>query len=65
MHVLQARIVDHSGDKRALEGTGSIVFDYLDKKAYACRSERTDEGLLQEVKKPWKKTFCTSRYARM
>lgn len=29
-----------------LEGTGSIIFDYLNKKAYACRSSRTDSNLL-------------------
>lgn len=37
------------GSVRALEGTGSIVFDYLHKRAYACRSPRTDEALLRLV----------------
>ena len=32
-----------------LEGTGSIVFDHLGKRAYACRSERTNVGILQQV----------------
>lgn len=31
----------------ALEGTGSIVFDYSEKIAYACISPRTDEKLLK------------------
>jgi hypothetical protein len=29
-----------------LEGTGSIIFDYLHKKAYACLSSRTNETIL-------------------
>lgn len=32
-----------------LEGTGSIVFDYTNKIAYAARSPRTDEHVLQEL----------------
>ena len=32
-----------------LEGTGSIVFDHVGKRAYACRSERTNVGLLKQV----------------
>ena len=32
----------------ALEGTGSIVFDHAHKKAYACRSSRTNEELFNE-----------------
>ena len=32
-----------------LEGTGSIIFDRAEKKAYACLSPRTDKNLLQEV----------------
>ncbi len=31
-----------------LEGTGSIIFDHINKIAYACRSERTDETILEE-----------------
>lgn len=34
---------------RYLEGTGSIVFDHINKRAYACRSSRTDEQLLIEL----------------
>ena len=38
-------------DKRStpLEGTGSIVFDHANRKAYACRSERTSENLLKQL----------------
>ena len=32
-----------------LEGTGSIVFDHLYKRAYACISSRTDPNLLNVV----------------
>lgn len=32
-----------------LEGTGSIVFDHQNRLAYACRSKRTDEHLLNSV----------------
>ena len=34
---------------RYLEGTGSIVFDHVNRVAYANRSPRTDEGLLDEL----------------
>ncbi len=33
---------------RFLEGTGSLVLDHQARVAYACRSPRTDEGLLRE-----------------
>jgi hypothetical protein len=36
-------------ENRFLEGTGSIVFDHLNKTAFACRSPRTDEKLLQQL----------------
>lgn len=36
-------------ENRFLEGTGSIVFDHDNKKAYACISPRTDEQILIEV----------------
>lgn len=36
-------------ENKFLEGTGSIVFDYPNKIAYASRSSRTDEGILQEL----------------
>ncbi len=32
-----------------LEGTGSIVFDYVNRRAYACLSPRTSQGLLIEL----------------
>jgi len=32
-----------------LEGTGSIVFDYVNKIAYACISQRTDKALLEDI----------------
>lgn len=32
-----------------LEGTGSVVFDYANKIAYACRSARTHEVVLREL----------------
>lgn len=34
---------------RFLEGTGSIIFDHLNRLAYACISPRTDAGLLDEL----------------
>jgi hypothetical protein len=34
---------------RFLEGTGSMVFDYINRIAYACRSPRTDETLVREI----------------
>lgn len=34
---------------RYLEGTGSMVFDHAGKMIYACRSPRTDEGLVNSV----------------
>ena len=34
---------DHEVDGQYLEGTGSVVFDYVNKIAYANRSDRTDE----------------------
>jgi len=36
-------------NERFLEGTGSIVFDYINKIAYACISQRTDKDLLEKV----------------
>ncbi|NJN42844.1 MAG: amidinotransferase [Flammeovirgaceae bacterium] len=46
------RIVDltsHESEGKFLEGTGSIVFDHVNKLAYACRSVRTDAGILEEL----------------
>jgi len=46
------RMLDLSKNEEAgqyLEGTGSIVFDHLHKRAFACRSHRTDSALLQQL----------------
>lgn len=46
------RVIDlthYEAENRFLEGTGSIVFDYEHKIAYAARSPRTDEHLVEEV----------------
>lgn len=45
-------IIDFSSEernKRVVEGTGSLVFDHVNKIAYASRSERTDESLAREI----------------
>ncbi len=36
---------------RFLEGTGSIIFDHVNKLAYACLSPRTDKDLFEQVAK--------------
>ncbi len=44
----QVKIVDYTKyekENRFLEGTGAMVLDRVNKKAYACLSERADEGL--------------------
>jgi hypothetical protein len=38
----------HEATGRFLEGTGSLVLDHVARVAYACRSPRTDEGLVRE-----------------
>jgi len=46
------RVLDLSKHEQAgkyLEGTGSIVFDHLHKRAFACRSHRTDGAVLEEL----------------
>lgn len=43
------RLEYHEKLNRFLEGTGSIVFDHVNKLAYACLSPRTDAGLLDEL----------------
>ncbi len=40
---------DHEKENRFLEGTGSIVFDHINKIAYACLSPRTEENIFREV----------------
>lgn len=39
----------HEAQGKFLEGTGSMIFDHLNRKAYACLSPRTDLSLFQEV----------------
>jgi hypothetical protein len=39
----------YEADKQYLEGTGSVVFDYDNKIAYACLSERTSETVFNEL----------------
>ncbi len=39
----------HEKQDKFLEGTGSIIFDYQYRKAYACRSSRTDEELFKQL----------------
>lgn len=42
--------LDHEAEKgRFLESTGSMVIDRQGRRVYACRSARTDEGLVREV----------------
>ena len=38
----------HESQGRFLEGTGSLVLDHSERIAYACRSPRTDEGLVRD-----------------
>jgi hypothetical protein len=45
-HLLDLSHEEQAG--RYLEGTGSLVLDHLGRVAYACRSARTDESLVQE-----------------
>jgi hypothetical protein len=45
-------IIDLSGEEnngRFLEGTGSLVLDYVNRIAYACRSPRTNEELVRKL----------------
>jgi len=39
----------HEKEGRFLESTGSIIFDYEHDTAYACLSQRTDQGLFDEL----------------
>ncbi len=51
-HLSLHQIIDMSFEEyynRYLEGTGSIVFDHQNKLAYACRSERMHEDILNRV----------------
>lgn len=40
---------DREAQQLFLEGTGSIVFDHINRTAYACRSPRTDIGLFDQL----------------
>lgn len=47
-----SEVVDLSGNEKKssfLEGTGSIVFDHINRVAYACRSPRTNEEVLSKL----------------
>lgn len=51
-HAPRIRWIDISPrerENRFLEGTGSMIFDRENNRAYACRSPRTDEGLFREI----------------
>ena len=41
-------LMHHETGGRFLEGTGSLVLDHSERVAYACRSPRTDESLVQD-----------------
>jgi hypothetical protein len=46
------KLIDISKEEnheRFLEGTGSIIFDHVNRFAYACRSPRTNESILNEL----------------
>ena len=48
---VRRRLLDlsaHEREGRFLEGTGSLVLDHLERVAYACRSPRTNEGLVRD-----------------
>lgn len=42
------RLEDKEMEERFLEGTGSMILDRINRIVYACRSIRTDEGLIDE-----------------
>lgn len=42
-------ITKEEENNKFLEGTGSIVFDYINRIAYACVSQRTDKALLEQI----------------
>jgi len=42
-------LTDREKYNQYLEGTGSVVFDYWNKIAYACHSDRTNESVLQDL----------------
>jgi hypothetical protein len=42
-------ITEEEEEERFLEGTGSVVFDYINRIAYACVSQRTHKDLLTNI----------------
>jgi len=42
-------ITENELNEKYLEGTGSIVFDYINRIAYACISQRTDKAVLEDI----------------
>ena len=53
-HYKVTNVVDLSAYEltdRFLEGTGSIIFDHINRIAYACISPRTDKALFEQVSK--------------
>lgn len=44
----RVRLEDKEMEERFLEGTGSMILDRVNRIVYACRSIRTDEGLVDE-----------------
>jgi len=42
-------ITESELNEKYLEGTGSIIFDYINKIAYACISQRTDKDVLENI----------------
>ena len=50
-HFSSHKVIDLTGwenKNRFLEGTGSLVLDHINRNAYACHSERTDEIVFEE-----------------
>jgi len=47
-----SKVIDlskYENENRFCEGTGSIIFDHINKRAYACLSPRTDKNVFVEV----------------
>ncbi|MFN3839689.1 MAG: citrulline utilization hydrolase CtlX [Cyclobacteriaceae bacterium] len=42
-------MTEEENQHRFLEGTGSLVFDYVNRIVYACRSPRTNENLVRQL----------------
>jgi hypothetical protein len=39
----------YEDENKFMEGTGSVVFDHIAKKAYLCLSERSDKNIFEEI----------------